>query len=81
MIYIIKAPFLWGKTRGITIYPFVFVLDKDDKELIRHEMVHVKQVQREGWFKFYTKYIYFNFKYGYENNPYEIEAINKQEKT
>lgn len=40
----------------------------------RHETCHIEQVKREGRFKFVCKYLWFNIKYGYRNNPYEIEA-------
>lgn len=40
----------------------------------RHEACHIEQVKREGRFKFICKYLWFNIKYGYRNNPYEIEA-------
>lgn len=77
--YIIKVPILFGKYKGITLYPFIFVLDKKDKKLIRHELIHIKQ-QLNGWIiGFYIKYIYYHFKYGYWNNPYEIEAREKSE--
>lgn len=40
----------------------------------KHEHCHIKQVLREGRLKFIVKYLYYNIKYGYKNNPYEIEA-------
>ena len=76
--YIIQVPFLWNQVRGFAFYPFIFVLDKKDKKLIAHEMVHIKQ-QLRGWLiGFYIKYIYYQIRYGYENNPYEIEARNNE---
>jgi hypothetical protein len=62
---------------GITIYPFIFFKRRPEEvtdRLFRHEMEHIYQVQREGWFKFYVKYLYRNIKYGYKQNPYEVEA-------
>lgn len=40
----------------------------------KHEYCHIKQVRREGRLKFIIKYLYYNIKYGYNNNPYEVEA-------
>lgn len=40
----------------------------------KHEYCHIKQVRREGRLKFIIKYLYYNIKYGYRNNPYETEA-------
>ena len=72
---------------GITLYPFVF-MNKSEKEakktkLLHHEWIHVKQIQEEGFFRFYLSYIFqifFNlFRYGnlkkaYKNISYEKEA-------
>lgn len=44
----------------------------------KHEHCHIKQVRREGRLKFIIKYLYYNIKYGYKNNPYEIEARSKE---
>ena len=67
----------WNWIGGMVIYPFM--LFKRSKEeitdrLFRHELEHVYQVERLGWFKFYLTYIWHNVKAGYRNNPYEIEA-------
>lgn len=47
------------------------------KELISHELIHVKQVL-DCWFPkkiiFYTKYFYELFKKGYVDNKFEVEA-------
>lgn len=39
-----------------------------------HEDYHKIQWLAEGTFKFAVKYIYYNLRYGYKNNPYEKEA-------
>lgn len=59
------------------LYPFMFIRDaKADcsDRLFRHEMEHVYQVMRDGWWKFYIKYLWHLAKRGYMNHPYEIEA-------
>lgn len=43
-------------------------------EMYKHEKCHVEQIQREGRFKFICKYLYYNIRYGYRNNLYEVEA-------
>ena len=40
----------------------------------RHEACHIEQVKRDGRIKFICKYLWYNIKYGYRNNPYELEA-------
>lgn len=41
---------------------------------VKHENEHKKQWKRDGLIKFSIKYIYYLIRYGYYNNPYEIEA-------
>ncbi|EGI72911.1 hypothetical protein PH505_bb00590 [Pseudoalteromonas distincta] len=48
----------------------------DNERLIAHEQVHAMQIQRDGYVWQPIKYAYYCFKYGYENNPYEVEARN-----
>lgn len=47
---------------------------EDDLALIRHELKHLEQIDNEGILKFSVKYLWFTWKYGYWDNPYEIEA-------
>lgn len=39
----------------------------------RHEECHKRQWKRDGW-KFALNYLRYQAKYGYTNNPYEVEA-------
>jgi hypothetical protein len=41
---------------------------------LRHELKHIEQYQQEGLLFFIVKYIAYSIRYGYENNPFEIEA-------
>jgi hypothetical protein len=62
---------------GITIYPFIFFKQRKEDisdRLFRHELEHIYQVRREGWLKFYIKYLYYQIRLGYRNIPYEVEA-------
>lgn len=73
---------------AITLYPFI--LYSQDKyhlqrreegyltHLFKHEYIHIEQVRRMGWFKFYFLYIIEGMKNGYENNKYENEAHERQ---
>ena len=70
---------------GLVIWPFIWVRrddsrSKDDERtLIEHEKIHIKQAEK-GWvIGFYLKYLYYHFKLGYKNNPYEIEAYQHQD--
>lgn len=65
------------KYAGITLPPFgIFILSEriNDQRLIRHEQAHWRQAQQLGVVKFYVKYLWLNMRYGYKNNPMEIEA-------
>ncbi len=64
-----------GNYTAITIYPFIFSAIKPmSEELRRHEEKHIEQWKRGWWIGFLIKYLYYNLRYGYRNNPYEIEA-------
>lgn len=40
----------------------------------QHEMVHVAQYQRYGFMPFLFRYFWYTLRFGYKNNPLEIEA-------
>ena len=42
--------------------------------LLRHERKHLEQMQRDGKLVYLVKYSYWLLRYGYWDNPYEIEA-------
>jgi len=74
---------LMGRFYGKVIYPFVlFRKPKRDVPnwLFRHEMEHVYQVRRMGWFTFHFTYLIHAIRYGYENIPVEVEASRVQNK-
>ena len=39
-----------------------------------HEYRHIQQVKKLGRFKFIIKYLYYSIRYGYTNNPFEVDA-------
>ena len=47
---------------------------EDASWLIRHELQHIAQIERDGIVAFSAKYLWWLARYGYVNNPYEIEA-------
>ena len=67
--------------QGWTSYWNTIYLDPthiNDERLIRHEMTHINQMQQDGKFIFTCKYMFWSIKYGYWNNPYEIEARKRE---
>lgn len=74
--YLNKVGF-WAITLPLWM-PTIYILEEHwyDYDLLDHEMVHVRQIQRMGRFKFLVTYLWYQLKYGYQNNPLEIEARN-----
>ena len=67
---------------GITLPPFgIYILkERINEEVLRkHELVHWSQYEKLGVIGFYVKYLYYSHKYGYWNNPMEVEARQKSE--
>ena len=65
------------KFAGITLPPLgIYLLPEKiaNERLIRHELKHWEQYKAMGFFKFYGLYLYYSARYGYFNNPMEIEA-------
>lgn len=76
---------------AIVLYPFMLFADKKEDvsaRLMRHEMEHVEQVRRWGFFSFYVSYllfylgnllIYKNHGMAYWKIPHEIQARDAEE--
>ena len=73
---------------AITLYPYILfartvqgikTYRKNPEYLFKHEYIHIEQVRRVGWFKFYFTYIVESFKNDYLDISYEVEAYNRQE--
>ncbi|MFT3909961.1 MAG: DUF4157 domain-containing protein [Ferruginibacter sp.] len=50
-----------------------------DEKWVRHELCHVEQYKRYGFFNFLVRYLWESIRKGYYNNKYEIEARNAEE--
>lgn len=59
---------------GITLYPFIFYNGEPSDWVRKHERVHIDQIRKHGVLKFYILYLWYWKKYGYDMNPFEIEA-------
>ena len=46
-------------------------------DLIAHEMVHIEQMEREGRVRFCILYLWWLYRRGYWDNPFEIEAYER----
>lgn len=68
---------MFGNYNGRTIPPFGIYIKESQKEnqnLIDHEIMHWKQYQRLGLLKFYSQFAKELKDFGYDNAPLEIEA-------
>jgi hypothetical protein len=62
---------------GITLPPFgIFILPERLHQgwLVRHEQAHWQQAQRMGVARWAITYLFYNVRYGYWDNPLEVEA-------
>ena len=50
----------------------------EDERWVKHEMAHIDQYRRFGLVRFLLLYTWYSIKYGYRNNPFEIEAREKE---
>lgn len=76
------------KVDGIVLYPFIFCAAKRPSvKTINHELIHILQVKRDGFIRFYFTYLkeYYQFrKKGLGHNEaylsisYEVEAYSNQ---
>jgi len=63
--------------RAMTIPPFGIFIRRQyrgNKRIINHDMIHWKQYQRMGLFRFYFQYFKEFLTCGYNKMPMEIEA-------
>lgn len=65
---------------GRTIYLYKVSREQllNNVPYIRHEVMHVLQYEREGFFGFLFKYLWLSIRFGYRQNPFEIEAREAQ---
>jgi len=58
---------------AITLGTHIFIKDPvADQALVLHEIMHVFQYWHSNFF--YPKYLWYALRYGYQKNPFEVEA-------
>lgn len=76
--FIWKSPLMWIVPRqfvAMTLGNTIHVRgDRLPPWTVRHELKHVEQFARYGFFGFIVRYLYQCARYGYANAPLEIEA-------
>ena len=73
---------------GIVLYPFMFFsAERPSVKTINHELIHIQQVRRDGFIRFYFNYLkeYIQFRLkgiphteAYLSISYEVEAYSNQ---
>jgi hypothetical protein len=51
----------------------------NNKRWLKHELAHIEQYKKHGLLKFLLLYLWYSIKYGYYNNPFEVEARKAEE--
>lgn len=64
----------YGGWTGLTLYPFVFLAPWWTIQDLRHELIHVWQVRRDGWLRFYVTWLWQRLVRGYRYISVELEA-------
>ena len=80
MKIIIQWPYWYGDMWGFTFAPFIFVKDKKNAVMVKHESIHLEQQYKHFIIWFWIRYIYQLITKGYKNIDYEIEAYRDQDK-
>lgn len=72
------------KVGAITLYPYVLFSQDVTFKMLMHEWVHVRQVRKLGWLRFYASYVWeflrhyvsggFRYSKAYRAISYEVEA-------
>ena len=58
-------------TLSIYAYPAPYELSE---KTYAHETRHIEQAKERGRLAFIVKYLWYSMRYGYTNNPYEVDA-------
>ena len=51
----------------------------EDEKWVKHEVCHLEQFQKHGYFTFILKYLWESIRHGYHQNKYEEEARKVEE--
>jgi len=75
---------------GLVLYPFILISEKKENTSIitlKHELIHIEQIERYGVFYFYYKYLTYILKFwnekddiirGFIENEFEEEAYSRE---
>lgn len=75
---------------GLVLYPFILISEKKENTTIitlKHELIHIEQIERYGVFYFYYKYLTYILKFwnetdditrGFIENEFEEEAYSRE---
>lgn len=75
--------FMEGYPAKFHAFPFIGLMtftgpkERVSERLVKHELIHFYQAQREGWLRWNINYYRELWTVGYMANTYEIEAYNR----
>lgn len=52
----------------------------NDAALLNHELCHTQQMRDDGLIFMPIKYLWYCLRYGYKNNPYEVQAKDAEKR-
>lgn len=80
-----RGPLRWWLERtrwaGVALPPFGAWIEPrymNDQALVRHELRHLEQAREMGTLRFYATYLWYAVRYGYRNNPLELDACRAE---
>ena len=71
----------WLNLDGLVLYPLILISTAQEDTLpstLKHEVTHVRQIERDGVCNFYCNYCIYICKDCYANNKYEQEAYSTE---
>lgn len=68
----------WGTRYVRLMYNFYSLSPLDKAAILIHESIHELQYEAQGTFNFWLKYLKNHLKVGYFNNPFEMEALRRE---
>jgi hypothetical protein len=81
MVYPARGLLRWllehTRWAGVALPPFGVWIEPahiDNAALVRHELRHLEQAKERGTLNWYLTYLWYTVRYGYRNNPLEVDA-------
>jgi hypothetical protein len=73
---------VWRFARGMTLghtVLFKYPQSEISYQTHVHELFHIRQVEANGFLKFYSRYFWLLARHGYRKHPLELEVVRQTE--